>query len=1616
MTARHSHKPPPDTTKRAPHVSRDRSPDRGYAYLDTPGHGHGDAVLRAVGQAGMPLPAGLRRHVEARFGQDFSQVRIHTNGDAAESAADLHANAYTLGHHIVFAAGRYAPHDVRGRRLLGHELAHVIQQGRGGSAPALDPYAGHEQAADRAASQFSNGQGPVRVSGGTALGVAREEDDEARKGKKKKGARPASDPLEERLRKVEADAATAGLPRSSTVRAAAEVRKRIGRDRDSAEEMIEGLERRVRSAAGATDLHSQVLEDIDSVQAQRIGPERGASGKRRQSTADIDRAALEQGRPSRRVAKKASLQSGERLGTAGGLAQAEKEGITLADWNSPQQHVGDYGTGIDAWGISKRGKILIIENKYGASGLNKSDGVRQMSNEWVGRKIAELRMVGDTETAEMLLQAARDNRLQGVVYWTRDLKKGPKTTRRRSAQLRDKLGDEQISESGLIQYAPGKIERAYEAHREKLERDLRNGTLPRNITRMRNKAGSAAAVEAQGAAGQQPATPPAQQGKRPNAGTKGGKGRTQQPTAAASSPGTGPAGKKAAPRKRGRQASATSATPTKGNKAAQSKKKPAPRTGASKQAGVASPALPKNKGGGTTRRASKQAGATGKANVARRGGPRSLANEGAGSGDVAELAAATPAANRKSEPKSASRTKKAAGAPRSTTAGGGKGAAGKPHDAADAYTVPRAVRKASAKPATRNAPRIASQGNVKPGGARQASATPEPGAERAAPAGTKKRQADEKQATARKTQPQPQKQSTAPAHPKAAPRKPVAVPAPTSGNKPETPPRAAGRTPKPSPAKAMPAPKAAPKTAAQQQTRTPPPAPGTGQQEQKDVPPRSKPRQGANKSAVKPAPATSRQSDAGASLIAGPDKAGVQVNASVQSKTDYGKGRSVTKTAAFSGKAWVETSEIPFSKPPRYRIVFHLNLGGQAGGKAEKEGSRGSVSAGVAASGSLDLTVAHEFSAEETRRYLADVTAGSSGAWRELRVAQLAAAGSIDDARALAGQMRALAGSPQGLAQMKEGDEIALGATGSIEGNLGASGGGKGGGSVGLQLGAGAQSGLERRVALRDGKYIVTVTSTKGTDTTIGATGGYGVASMGVSRADSATQGLSVSFAIDANDPARDARFAEISKAGSIEALQGLQARYPDLVSSRTTSRGKGTGTTTTAGVGGLSLDIVDRGEINEEVTEGPEGVTRTYRAQGTGGATLRAGSKPVVSASDTNAFTGGAGPDNAGFGETRNERRETDFTRSAQKFAGNFNKAPVGTVVGAFTGSTPVLQESVQQHGASLTDDSYAALIALAKNPNEWSRAWSGSFGTWQAWMDARPKVLAAGQNRQLIAKAVAEFESESGRGRSDTVQRAVGSTAIAFEFPDAIADQKALYDALIVGDPIAAAQAAGDDTAQLARLKSDMEKLDALDRKISDNSGAFERPGDFIEMRQRIGERRSAMRTALNRLAAPNAKTAAAGPARDGGAPAPAAAAAAAHAPRSEADEAAARKAEEAQKLQQDTTDTIGRLQSYRRVEQGVFAAMETEFKGSTVFGYELPKLSNPSVIELTSQQNKLKDAYPKWGKDIAQLRRLIQQAGGDPAKADTFKPDRARYLELDRKVPYHSYGAGLPGYEEI
>lgn len=119
------------------------------------------AVLARIG-SGEPMQASLRTHMETAMGHDFSQVRVHNSPTAAGVTMSLGAHALTVGEHIAFAPGLYEPHLPSTRRLVAHELAHVVQQRRGLSGQILrrgigTPGDAYEQEAEAVAESVSRG-------------------------------------------------------------------------------------------------------------------------------------------------------------------------------------------------------------------------------------------------------------------------------------------------------------------------------------------------------------------------------------------------------------------------------------------------------------------------------------------------------------------------------------------------------------------------------------------------------------------------------------------------------------------------------------------------------------------------------------------------------------------------------------------------------------------------------------------------------------------------------------------------------------------------------------------------------------------------------------------------------------------------------------------------------------------------------------------------------------------------------------------------------------------------------------------------------------------------------------------------------------------------------------------------------------------------------------------------------------------------------------------------------------------------------------------------------------------------------------------------------------------
>ena len=144
-------------------------------------------VKNVVGSGGgTPLDNDTRGFMESRLGADFSDVRVHTDATAGESARSVQAHAYTVGSDVVFQSGKYAPDSDSGKRMLAHELTHVVQQRSGpvdgtpaaGGIKISNPADRFEQAAETSADHVMSSNSVASPATGVAAGVQRQSDEE----------------------------------------------------------------------------------------------------------------------------------------------------------------------------------------------------------------------------------------------------------------------------------------------------------------------------------------------------------------------------------------------------------------------------------------------------------------------------------------------------------------------------------------------------------------------------------------------------------------------------------------------------------------------------------------------------------------------------------------------------------------------------------------------------------------------------------------------------------------------------------------------------------------------------------------------------------------------------------------------------------------------------------------------------------------------------------------------------------------------------------------------------------------------------------------------------------------------------------------------------------------------------------------------------------------------------------------------------------------------------------------------------------------------------------------------------------------------------------------------
>jgi hypothetical protein len=682
---------------------------------------------------------------------------------------------------------------------------------------------------------------------------------------------------------------------------------------------------------------------------------------------------------------------------------------------------------------------------------------------------------------------------------------------------------------------------------------------------------------------------------------------------------------------------------------------------------------------------------------------------------------------------------------------------------------------------------------------------------------------------------------------------------------------------------------------------------------------------------------------------------------------DVARGFKTSKYYGPQAKVLVEASPVPGTAQRQYQVTLTIKIGAQAGVTSEREGLRSGASLSADASGSLTASFTHVFSIEETEKYLGAVEGRETGAYQELKVLDLIAKGGLKEAKARLSQQGLSIFSVAGAKNLAEGDVVSLSAEGQVGASAGVSGTSKGGFGVGVDIGASRKGKLERNMTRRGGNIILTVTAIGEKGSKLGGSLGIAGAGFGQVRQESEDQKESVSFTLNPEDPAFQTHYTEIIGASNIDELRELVEKRPELVGSTTTGQGISKGSVTTPSIGPVEFAFSNRQEYHEEKTVGTQGEIRSYTGSASEGAALRAAGLTLGSFEQEDTFSG-----TKGGGETKSKITETDWLLTAKTLA----EHPLGSVWTLGTGGS-VRKERTDTRGAILTTESYRELAKLAEDKAKWEHAWKGNISTLLDWQDLRLEILDAQGNPDRIAKVLAEFESRGSR-RSSTVETAISTTGIRFEFPHELADLKPIYDQLVAGNPFSFPRelaVSGKREEAVAELTAAYNKLGQLTRAIQGQQESFQRSVALAEMMRRIALQRTKLRDEIRLLSSVQSAI----PTQ----------------PETKKPDLLTSKVATQHKQEEESQQSKDRLARFQDLipacitlrdrERAIFAEVKSELE------------SRRGELSVITKLRGVQASYEQWDMLVKELRSLYEERGANPDRANEFAPDRAQWQAL-------------------
>lgn len=1469
---------------------------------------------------GRPLDPVLRRRMEARFGADFAQVRLHADADAADQAE---ANAYTVGERLVFDPAHYSPDTPDGQHLLAHELAHVVQQRRGGSAATgqatLETQA--RTAADAAVA--GDGGGAVQVGGASAPGIMRE-----RSGKKKR--RPPG--------------------RTADDDEAAE----FGPDEDS----------------------ESVRRERDKQRTQKLAGERNRAGKDPEQLIAED-AEKKLGKIEDDVAGKGANQRSERRKektlTATERALDDLPGDTL-DKNQRKSAIDERQRTPDRGGKGQQ-QFVAGGPKLPTQDLRNPNSKKPASHARPDYTVYRRRTDGTLERVHVNLKAHQINRMtpgearsatREVLYQavrnSKHLPPGERLVisfaRTPSVKVQEAIKAELFRQNTPIsEIRFGTVSHREEDYKPAEGREVLDTDAKSRRARLAKEKSDAARIkrEKERIAKRQQR----EDDKRAAQYEKARKAKAKADAAAAK------AAKPPKPAKVAKSPKAAKAPKVpKTPKATQAPKVPksAGATAVKKTAAATKPSP-----GATTPDAKKQKTAI----------KTALAADSAAAKEAAKLA------RQKARTEKAATTDKQAKKKPVTTPAARKPARGKAAAATQATATPDAdvqvKTRAKKKPATTTAapgqalapatpvPDAKPAPRAKKAAAAKASTAPAPDASPPSKA-AKVARTSTPDAKAKK-----QKEAGAAAKRKQGPLPPPKAAKPAKARKPATtstaPPTVAPAKPKPPSSKKAPAKPAAAKPAAAKPAVAKPamakPAMAKPPVKAKPAPPRAP-----AKPPSAPAKATTPASPAKPTQRSAPPRKGPsRALPAVQAKSFFGDQVKVSVTER------VGALDKPFLVTTRITVRGSASFSGQSSGK-------GGGSGFLSAERSYSRAYSAPMSESEKNAYLAQVGDGRGGKQPAMPMIALIASGRANEAAQMIARTKDSSDAAADFANRVDGDIVEESNDSDVSGGAGASRGGRLGGSLDVSKGEGVQR-LSRRVSATEEILTIRVEDRSGGGG--GLSGGYGVAAMGYSRHKNGAVQYGVDFRLDPTAANYAALRAEIAAATTVEQLKALQAKYGRLVSGHMSNKSSITDDTVSASVLGFGLDIDGEsfGDEGESFQDGQR--TRTVSGGSSIGGSFTAAGVRLNPSKKSDSFAGWVYDDNTGGAEVRTDSTDVDFQLTAEDMA----YRPLTTLVKIATNDKSVVKQRVDSVGETLNDASYDAINYMAHNRGAWFKAWDGngiSQGAAEEWEEIRQDVLAADGDRYKIAKAMAKWQK--GRsGRRGDVERLIGDTGVSFDFPDEIADQKPIYDALVASDPLATARQLaeqGQSAQALQELAAINDRLAKLLDTIQAHVAGSSAPGKFAEMQRRIGDRRREVRAMIasfqpRRLVKPgDPEPAEPTPADFVG-------------PLTEEQQAANQVRDEADRkeAEEEIKVQIAVCNTNRRIEERAFAAAADELDDFYI-----------DIVDVFNSLNSLKPTYVEWDKAVDLLREAYKKAGQSPDQANQYAPNRSKWNALNKQ----------------